>query len=174
MAFKLGKASEAQLIGVDPDLVQVVRRFFKVSTIDASVISGRRTSQYQAALVQAGASRTLKSAHLYGLAVDMHPYLGPGVDPYPRKADSPALVREKLSRFVEMAQWVIFAADELDFPIQWGNDWDLDGIPTGRDPDEKGWLQDLVHFQKARNVAAAEARRLVRIAARERGEVVVS
>lgn len=174
MAFKIGRSSEAQLVGVDPDLVQVVRRFFEVSTIDASVISGLRTAKQQAALVKAGASQTLKSAHLYGLAVDMQPYLGPGVDPYPRKGDSPALVREKLSRFVEMAQWMIFAADELDFPIQWGNDWDLDGIPTGRDPDEKGWIQDLVHFQRARNIAAAEARRLARIAARERGEVVVS
>lgn len=159
---------------VIPELAAVADLALIISPYDMSLVYGYRTPAEQAALVAAGKSHNPNSAHLFRLALDFQP-AGFG-DPFPRKGDSAAVIREKLERFeVCVAAW-FEAADRLEFPLQWGNDWDCDGIPTGRDPDEKGWLQDLVHLQKAppHRVKAALARAEIRKAARLRGEFIVS
>lgn len=183
--YSYGPASERMTQGVLPGLVMVFRRGLVLSYEgggpDWSIVDGVRTDAKQAALVGTGASHTKKSAHLiqlsgFGEAMDLRIYLGPNMNPFPLKGDAPDVVRAKLFRFEEAARFLFEAADELVFPLQWGNDWDVDGIPTGRDPDEKGFLQDMVHFQKAppHRVKAALARIEVRKAARLRGERVVS
>jgi peptidoglycan L-alanyl-D-glutamate endopeptidase CwlK len=182
-----GKASEAFFRGVHPDVVAVARLSLKLSSateerLDWSIVDGLRTPAQQAKLVELGKSHNPLSPHLaqpplmLGEALDFRIWLGKGVNPFPLKGDSPAVVREKLSRHERVAALWFQAADELDVPWQWGNDWDADGIPTGRDPDEKGMLQDMVHMQKAskRREAQARARRLERIALRASGVPVVS
>jgi len=176
MTYALGSSSRAKLKGVHGDLGRIVLRAIELTPVDFSVIYGVRSPAEQAHLVAIGASRTLDSAHLHGLAVDLQPYLGPGVDPYPRKSDSREAVRAKLERFEAIARAMFQAADELGILLQWGNDWDVDGIPTGRDPDEKGWLQDLVHFQLPphHRLTAANKRAHERIALRDQGKDVIS
>jgi peptidoglycan L-alanyl-D-glutamate endopeptidase CwlK len=181
-----GKSSEKKLVGVHPSVVWVCRRALVLSSespnpIDWSIVDGVRTPAQQQALFNSGASRTLQSAHLagpdgLGRAIDFRIWLGQGVNPFPLKTDTPEVVREKLKRHEDVAAFFFQAADEGAIPWQWGNDWDVDGVPTGRDPDEKGMLQDMVHLQLApqHRVAQAMARMHARIEARARGERVVS
>lgn len=173
---RLGTSSERHLAGIDQRLASVPRLAIQLCPQDFSVIFGYRSRAEQAILVARGASHAPESAHCYRKAYDTQPYLGAGVDPYPRRGDSPAVVAQKLARFEVVARSQFEAADQLGIPLQWGNDWDVDGIPTGRDPDEKGWLQDLVHFQEppAHRIEAARNRAVVRTAARARGELVIA
>lgn len=183
--YVYGNASERFLVGVLPELVTVSRvalvKSWEAQGPDWSIVDGVRVPSQQALLVDLGKSHTPKSAHLmqpsgYGEALDIRVYLGRGLNPFPLKGDSREVVREKLARFEQVARFWFEAADELGFPLQWGNDWDGDGIPTGRDPDEKGFLQDMVHFQKAplHRIKAAIARIEVRKAARAAGVSIIS
>ena len=76
MSFKLSSKSTKKLQGVEKDLVQVVKMAIKVSKIDFGVICGMRTEEEQKALVAKGASKTMKSKHLEGKAVDLMAYDG--------------------------------------------------------------------------------------------------
>ena len=77
MAFKLSNRSLDRLQGVDPDLVRVVEIAIQETKIDFGVIEGLRTEEKQRQLVESGASQTMKSKHLEGLAVDLMAYIGP-------------------------------------------------------------------------------------------------
>jgi peptidoglycan L-alanyl-D-glutamate endopeptidase CwlK len=186
VTYRFGERSERCLIGVHPDLIAVTRKALVFAAEndgpDFGVIAGLRSPEEQIALVAKGASGTVNSAHLrqvsgVGHAVDLLPVRLPGWESaYPQKSDPPSVVRQKLARFEDVARCMFLAADLLEFPLQWGNDWDVDGIPTGRDPNEKGWLQDMPHFQvpPPHRMSAASERRLERRAARARGEKVIS
>jgi peptidoglycan L-alanyl-D-glutamate endopeptidase CwlK len=76
MSFRFGKRSEGNLKGVHPDLVRVMRRAIRTTKIDFVVIEGLRTVERQRQLVASGASRTMKSRHIHGFAVDIAP-IGP-------------------------------------------------------------------------------------------------
>lgn len=71
MSFRLSQRSRRALEGVHPDLIRVVEAAIVSTPIDFMITEGLRTAQRQAALVRAGASRTLKSRHLTGHAVDV-------------------------------------------------------------------------------------------------------
>ena len=110
MAYRLGKRSKERLKGVHPDLVRVVERAIEITDVDFGVLEGLRTSERQKQLVAAGASRTMRSRHLTGHAVD----LGAWVDGEFRW-DWP--LYHKISKAVKQA------AKELGVPVQWGGDW---------------------------------------------------
>ena len=71
MAYKLGNRSVQKLEGVDDRMQAVVRAAIGQSKQDFSVICGLRTIEEQRALVAKGASKTMKSKHLDGVAVDL-------------------------------------------------------------------------------------------------------
>jgi len=71
MSFRLSQRSLARLEGVHPRLVGLIQAAILVSPVDFIVTEGLRSPARQAALVRAGASRTLKSRHLTGHAVDV-------------------------------------------------------------------------------------------------------
>lgn len=71
MAFRLSARSQARMVGVHPRLVAVVREAITLTPVDFMVTEGLRTPDRQAALVRAGASRTKRSRHLTGHAVDV-------------------------------------------------------------------------------------------------------
>lgn len=73
--FKLGKKSMGNLVGVYPPLAVVVMEAIKNTKTDFAVFEGVRTIQRQRYLFKIGRSRTLRSYHLYGLAVDLVPYI---------------------------------------------------------------------------------------------------
>lgn len=65
-----------RLEGVHPDLVRVVRR--ARLTARFMVIEGLRTLDRQRQLVEEGNSKTLRSRHLTGHAVDLGRWTAPG------------------------------------------------------------------------------------------------
>ena len=108
--IKLDARSERNLVGVHPDLVRVVRLASKLSPVKFIVTEGLRTKERQAELVRAGASRTYRSRHITGHAVDVAAKIGNEV-----RWDWP-LYRTLSVHFKE-------AARRLDVPIEWGGDW---------------------------------------------------
>lgn len=75
MAYKLGKRSMKRLIGVHPEVAFAVHEAIKICDVDFGVTEGVRTMSRQRKLVKQGRSKTLKSYHLNGLAVDLVPYI---------------------------------------------------------------------------------------------------
>lgn len=73
--FKFGATSEKELIGVKAELVACTRRALELSTQDFMVFDGIRSIEEQRRHVANGASKTMKSKHLDGLAVDLVPYV---------------------------------------------------------------------------------------------------
>jgi peptidoglycan LD-endopeptidase CwlK len=71
MSFRLSERSIKRLAGVHPRLVALVREAAALSPVEFMVTEGLRTPERQAALVRAGASRTKRSRHLTGHAVDV-------------------------------------------------------------------------------------------------------
>lgn len=110
MTFTLGKSSQAKLKGVHPDLVAVVQRALKLTDIDFRVIEGVRTLARQRQLLAAGASRTLKSRHLTGHAVDLAALVG-------------GRVRWDWPLYHKIAKAMKQASKDLKVPIEWGGDW---------------------------------------------------
>ena len=106
--FILGDRSTKNLVGVNADLVRVVKRALELSSVDFTVIEGLRTKERQAELMKQGFTRTLKSRHIIGEAVDIVPLPVDWKNPKPF-----GLVAEAMKK----------AADELGVKITWGGDW---------------------------------------------------
>jgi len=114
MSYKLGKRSLDRLIGVDERMVAVVKYAINVTKQDFSVICGLRTIEEQRVLVAKGASQTMKSKHIDGLAVDLMAYVDGG--------------RWELNLYDEIADAMSEAAREVDVPIRWGAAWSVPNI----------------------------------------------
>jgi len=116
MSFKLGKGSLAKLEGVDERMVAIVKYAIGVSKQDFSVICGLRTMEEQRALVAKGASKTMKSKHLDGHAVDLMAYIKGVGD------------RWELKLYDEIADAMKLAAKDLGIPVRWGAAWHINNI----------------------------------------------
>lgn len=125
MGYALSKRSLARLEGVHPRLVALVREAIALSPVDFMVTEGLRTSQRQAALVRAGASRTLKSRHLTGHAVDVAALID-------------GQVRWDWPLYPRIAAAFKAAAVRQGTPVVWGGDWPM--------------LRDGPHFELDRAV----------------------
>ncbi|KUO53207.1 MAG: hypothetical protein APF82_01055 [Sphingomonadales bacterium BRH_c42] len=110
MAYRLGLRSLARLRGVHPDLVRVVKRAIEITEVDFTVLEGVRTPKRQRQLVAQGASRTMRSRHLTGHAVDLGAWIG-------------GTVRWDWPLYYKIEAAMKQAAKELDVPIEWGGDW---------------------------------------------------
>jgi len=110
MSFRLSRRSRDRMVGVHPALVAVVEAAIVSTPVDFMVTEGLRTPVRQAALVRAGASRTLKSRHLTGHAVDVAALLD-------------GQVRWDWPLYPRIAGAFKAAALELKVPIIWGGDW---------------------------------------------------
>jgi len=114
MSFKLGKRSLERLEGVVERMVTVVKSAITLTKQDFSVICGLRTIEEQRKLVDKGASQTMKSKHIDGLAVDLAAY-----------SDG---IRWELNLYDEIADAMAEAANNLDINIRWGAAWHIDNI----------------------------------------------
>ena len=76
MTFKLSERSLGNLKGVDARLQKAVQHAIGETKVDFGVICGLRTIEEQRELVAKGASQTMASKHLEGLAVDLMAYIG--------------------------------------------------------------------------------------------------
>jgi len=105
----LTERSLKQLVGVHPDLQAIVMRASE-GPLYFIVTEGLRSAERQAYLVAHGKSRTLRSRHRTGHAVDL------------------AVVRDGVAMwdwpsYALLARIVKAAAAELDLPVEWGGDW---------------------------------------------------
>jgi peptidoglycan L-alanyl-D-glutamate endopeptidase CwlK len=117
---KFGKNSKRTLAGVNPVLAKIAYRAIELSEIDFGVHEGVRSKERQAYLVKNGASRTMKSKHLTGDAIDVH-----------------ALINGRISwegkHYAPIAAAFKKAAEECNVKLIWGGDWRS--------------FPDLVHFE---------------------------
>lgn len=151
--YSFGKASQARMEGLHPDLKRVLYRAIALSPIDFTIMEGVRSDEQcyinfgrgrNAAQCVAGGcppkyakpnlakvtwlNRALSSNHRrkgdgYGHAVDIYPY-------------PVSLVLGKNSGweplFDKIAKAMFAAAKELNVKIRWGANWDLDNMPRER------------------------------------------
>jgi peptidoglycan L-alanyl-D-glutamate endopeptidase CwlK len=96
----------ARLAGVHPDLLRVVRRARLTGAF--TVIEGLRTPERQRELVAKGASKTMRSRHLTGHAVDLAPV---------------PLDWNDLGSFRALAEVMRAAAEIEEVPLKWGGDF---------------------------------------------------
>ena len=134
MSFGFGKRSTDNLVGVHPNMIKVAERAIAISTQDFFVNEGVRTMERQKSLYAQGRTKpgpkvtwTLQSNHFkkastgFGHAVDIYPH------PYIATTASPAQQKVFAGKQRIIALAMLRAADELDIPIRWGADWDMDG-----------------------------------------------
>ncbi|QCQ99452.1 M15 family metallopeptidase [Brevundimonas sp. SGAir0440] len=110
MSFRLSSRSRTRLVGVHPALIAVVEAAIARTPVDFMVTEGLRTAERQAALVKAGASRTTRSRHLTGHAVDV-------------AALVEGQVRWDWPLYGRIAKAFKAAALDLKTPLIWGGDW---------------------------------------------------
>lgn len=110
MSFRLSSRSRARLVGVHPALIAVVEAAIARTRVDFMITEGLRTAERQAALVNAGASRTTRSRHLTGHAVDV-------------AALVEGQVRWDWPLYGRIAEAFRAAALDLKTPLIWGGDW---------------------------------------------------
>jgi peptidoglycan L-alanyl-D-glutamate endopeptidase CwlK len=123
---RFGNRSKKRLRGVDTRLISVLNEVVKY--YDLTILEGKRTEERQEELVAKGASKTMKSKHLEGKAVDVAPY------PIPDWKDT--------YQFIYMAGRVMQEADRLGVTLRYGGDWDMDETVVSDQT-----FQDLVHFE---------------------------
>ncbi|MBW1672135.1 MAG: M15 family metallopeptidase [Deltaproteobacteria bacterium] len=73
--FYLGRKSLSNLIGVYPELGFIATEAIKITSQDFTIFDGVRTDEEQREMVNSGASITMDSYHLYGLAIDLVPWI---------------------------------------------------------------------------------------------------
>lgn len=125
MSFRLSSRSRTRLQGVHPALMAVVEAAIVRTPVDFMITEGVRTAARQAALVKAGASRTTRSRHLTGHAVDVAALVD-------------GQVRWDWPLYGRIAEAFKAAALDLKTPLIWGGDWKT--------------LRDGPHFELDRKV----------------------
>ena len=115
MAYKLSTRSRGRLFVVNPELKEVVSLAITYTKIDFGVIEGLRTEERQRALVESGASQTMKSKHLEGRAVDLMAYVG-------------SRGCWELNVYDDIADAMKRAAIESNVAVRWGAAWTVTDI----------------------------------------------
>lgn len=108
----LKEADEKKLLGVNPDLVGVVREAAEITDIYFIVAEGLRSKERQKKLLAEGKSKTMNSKHIVGKAVDLYP-----TDKTRTRIDWTNTAFKKLSDTMK------HAAKNCGIEITWGGDW---------------------------------------------------
>ena len=113
MVYQLGTTSLKRLEGVHPDLIAVTKLALSISKQDFMVVEGVRSLAQQQKYVSKGVSKTLRSRHLTGHAVDVVPWV------------SGAALWNDEAKFTVIAESFLQAAKLLNIEILWGRSWNL-------------------------------------------------
>lgn len=113
MPIILTDADERKLVGVNRQLVTVVRWVAANSAQRFIVAEGLRTKQRQRELYARNLTKTLNSKHIIGRAVDCYPVIGGKL----------AVRRDQFTWLVELAR---HGADACCVPLVFGHDWGWD------------------------------------------------
>ena len=137
MAFKLSSRSLGRLDGVDEKLSNVVKKAIGYSTVDFGVIQGLRSVEEQKELVARGLSKTMKSKHLEGRAVDLMAYLN-------------GRACWEINVYDEIADAMKQAAIDEDVHIRWGAAWTVSDIRSWEGTKEEAMLH-YVEIRRGQN-----------------------
>lgn len=116
MSYQLSRKSISRMAGIHPDLDAVIRLAIQLTPIDFGVSEGVRSIERQRELVQAKASRTMRSRHLpqephgHAEAVDLYAYVA-------------GAARWELALYEQIADACRDAALSLGVSITWGGSW---------------------------------------------------
>ena len=118
--YKLSSRSLGKLEGVNPLLVDTVKRAIELTKVDFGVIFGVRSLETQKKLYESGRSQTMKSKHLIqpdgtAHAVDLMAY--DGSDP-----------SWEMAMYDDIADAMKAAAKEKGAKVRWGAAWTVDNI----------------------------------------------
>lgn len=141
---QLDARSLSRLQGVHDDLVEVVKVAFDRSPQPFIVTEGLRSLDRQKKLVAAGASKTMRSRHLTGHAVDLAAFIDLNGDGQKNLNEQ---IRWDWPLYFKIAEAMRIAAEELDVPLEWGGHWRL---LNGNGPVKEGDLAQFAdgpHFQ---------------------------
>ena len=108
--YKFSKKSKKKLETVDIKLQNLMNVAIKESPYDFSITEGIRTMKRQIELVAQGKSKTLKSYHLRGKAVDIAIWID-------------GKITWDFKYYKEVADHVKQTARKLGYLITWGGDW---------------------------------------------------
>ena len=117
MTFKLSNRSLERLEGVDERMVGVAKYAIGITKVDFGIpyLGGLRTMDQQRELFEKGASQTMKSKHLEGIAIDTVAYVG-------------ARVSWELNLYDDIADAMKEAARKNELSIRWGAAWHINDI----------------------------------------------
>ncbi len=110
--YRLSKRSLSKLEGVHPDLCAIVRHAIQITPVDFCVFEGIRSVTRQKEAVAAGRSKTMRSRHLTGHAVDLVAWVG--------RPDW------TWRHYPHIAHAVQISSLDLGIPIIWGAAWDTE------------------------------------------------
>lgn len=108
--FSFSKTSLDKMNGVDSKLVNLMKEAIKNSPYDFGITEGIRTLERQKELFAQGKTKTLKSYHLVGKAVDIKVYVN-------------REVTWDFKYYKEVANHIKEVAKKLGYVITWGGDW---------------------------------------------------
>lgn len=108
--MRFGVRSLLRLRGIHPDLRKVMDEAIKITAQDFTILEGKRTIERQRQLLKAGATRTLRSRHLTGHAVDVGVLVK-------------GQVRWDWPLYENIAKTIKMAAKRVGVNIEWGGDW---------------------------------------------------
>lgn len=106
----LNDKSKERLGYINHDLASVVEKCAEITEVPFQVSEGLRSIKRQRELVASGASKTMKSRHLTGHAVDLVAY-------------DNGEVTWRMPFYKQLAGYMKQAADKCGVPIEWGGDW---------------------------------------------------
>ena len=117
MTFKLSQRSLDRLEGVDERMVSLAKYAIGITKVDFGIphLGGLRTMEQQRQLVDKGASQTMRSKHLEGIALDTVAYIG-------------SRVYWELNLYDDIADAFKIAGEELGVSLRWGAAWHVNDI----------------------------------------------
>lgn len=108
--FRFSSRSRSAMKGIHPDLRKVLDEAMRTTHIDFMVIEGLRTKERQLELFDQGATKTMRSRHLTGHAVDLVPFVD-------------GKVSWHWPMYNQLSPVIFRAAEKVGVPIEWGGKW---------------------------------------------------
>lgn len=127
--YKFSKNSKGKLSTVHSDLQILMEVVLRTNMFDLTVIEGIRSDRRQKMLLDRGITKTLKSKHLTGHAVDIGIHKGGKLDFDDTRA------------YYVLAGTILLEAKRLGISVRWGGNWDSD-----QNFDDQSF-NDLVHWE---------------------------
>lgn len=140
MTYRFSQRSLDNLKGVHPDLVKIAHKALEITERDYTITEGLRSEDRQRQLVREGKSKTMKSRHLTGHAID--------IVPWP--------VSWEFDDFYPVCDAFLKASRLLDIPLRWGGNWNVNDLRKWHGTSKllvekyKGSFYDLPHFELPR------------------------